>query len=122
MLAGALWWGPVGSGAQQGPPDPAADEPVVVVDDTDFSDPAEGLAGLGPEVRGLRSGLSSTFATDVPGVFTRQVFDEPVNFQGPSGNWRRVDTTLVARDDTDGFRVKANSPRVEIAESADAAE
>lgn len=122
MLAGALWWGPVGSGAQQGPPDPAADEPVVVVDDTDFSDPAEGLAGLGPEVRGLRSALSSTFATDVPGVFTRQVFDEPVNFQGPSGNWRRVDTTLVARDDTDGFRVKANSPRVEIAESADAAE
>ena len=122
MVAGALWWGPVGSGAQEGSPDSTADEPVVVVDDTDLSDPAQGPAGLGSEVRGLRTAFSSTFATDVPGVFTRQVFDEPVNFQGASGNWRRVDTTLVARDDTDGFRVKANSPRVEIAESADAAE
>lgn len=123
LLAGLVWWGPVGGGAQEGPPGLVDVEPVVVVSEDPFAGvDVVDVVGRGAEVRGLRSMFSSSFATEIPGVFRMSVSDVPVNFRGQSGVWRRIDTTLVERSDGDGFRSSANSTRVEVAGSADAAE
>lgn len=122
-VGGLLAGGSVSGRAQEADPPPPDDEPVVVTSE----DPFTGVGvtesvGLGEEVRSLRTPFSSSFSTDVPGVYRMVVSDEPVNFQGQSGNWRRIDTTLVERADGEGFRSTANSTRVDIADAADAEE
>lgn len=95
--------------------------PVVVPSEVDYTG-GRGVSevAVGSEVRGLRTAYSSSYETEIPGMLRMDVSDEPVNFETPSGSWRRIDTDLVEQDDGAGFRTTANSTTVEIAATADA--
>lgn len=65
-------------------------------------------AGL-RRVRELGSERSQKSATYVlsDGTFETVVTGGPMHFRGPGGQWRRIDTTLVARGDGSGWRPAA---------------
>ncbi|MGW2016678.1 LamG-like jellyroll fold domain-containing protein [Streptomyces sp. NPDC001927] len=66
------------------------------------------------------------------GTLTTRFFEEPVNFQDPSGNWKEIDTTLkalpqggrlgrAADDSSDGWRITAGDTETTFAGHADGA-
>ncbi|MEV5513909.1 LamG-like jellyroll fold domain-containing protein [Streptomyces flaveolus] len=90
---------------------------------------AQGFDAQGSkEVASARKEQERTFLNP-DGTYTTRFYNEPVNYQGPDGAWRPIDTTLKSRDAAgpstmsageDGWETASTEEAIEFAGTADA--